>query len=105
MPKWRIIIPVLIVAVIGVVAYLQLSSTAPQDLAPPAAEEPVDVADRPLGVTGNEDVGTQADALVDEMLRELDDEQDLAGDGTAEINAETAGESDIQILDVEYYEE
>ncbi len=103
MPKWRIIIPVLIVMIIGVIAYMMTNpSSAPTDQSTPAAGESNDI---PLEAVGNEDIGTQAYAMVDELLQELDDEEAESGDGTEEINSITGGESDIDILDVDYYEE
>lgn len=102
MPKWRIIIPVLIVALVGVIAYLQSSSTQPDAEQQPTAPAPVT---EPLDVTGDEDVDVQVDALIDDLLDEVEVEESEAGDGTAEINSETAGETELDILDVEYYAE
>lgn len=102
MPKWRIIIPVIIVAIVGVIAYMMVAPAMPDQQPELAAEESSDI---PLDVIGTEDIGTQADAVVNELLKGLDDEDLEAGDGTAEIDSVTAGESEFDILDVEYYEE
>ncbi|MFH1047150.1 MAG: hypothetical protein V1738_02505 [Patescibacteria group bacterium] len=107
MPKWRIIIPVAIVAIIGVIAYLQVaphSEPAPPPSQPvvPAVEAP---AEESLDVTGDEDVEVQVDALVQDLLNEAAEEDTEAGDGSAEIESITAGESELDILDVEYYAE
>jgi len=102
MPKWRIIIPVIIVALVGVIAYTQMSDGDKEsEPAPPAAAP----AEETLDVTGDEDIDVQVDALVDDLLDEASEEEQEAGDGTAEINTETAGETELDILDVEYYEE
>ncbi len=112
MPKWRIIIPVVVVALVGVIAYMQLNGGVTIPDSTPVTEQPTDgetdagpVLDGPLDVTGEEDVAEQADAMIEELLDELDDEEEIAGDGTAELNTMTVGESDADILDVEYYEE
>jgi hypothetical protein len=108
MSKWRLIIALLAVLLIGLVAYLLQSAPEqqPADQVPAAVTEPqVDIADRPLDVTGDESVEAQADALIDEMLLEPAEEERSVGEGMSEVRAETAGEEDKEILDVEYYEE
>lgn len=106
MPKWRILIPVLIVAVVGVVAYMQMSSGPsgePSEL-PPAAGEPAGTA-ADLEVTGDEDVEVQVDALVETMLDELDEEQAAIEAAADDLDALNEGESDVDILNTSYYEE
>ena len=105
MYKRKIFISVLIVVVIGVIAYLQIVSKSTNQT-PPVEEGPalVDVADRPLGVTGDEDIGSQVDAMMTDLLNEPKDELLLVGDNTEDDQIISTGETDSQIIDTEYYE-
>jgi len=105
MPKWKIILPVLIVAVVGLVAYLQLTM---KEEAGPAIPAPGEEAAADLGgemdVTGEEDVDVQVDALVNALLDEAAVEESDAGDGSDAVTALSGGESEEELFIVESYE-
>jgi hypothetical protein len=103
MPKWRIIIPVAIVAIVGVIAYMQVSSnrTGDQSTAPPVASEP----DAALDVTGSEDVDVQVDLLLNDLEKELVDEEQRVVADDDETATLVEDESALEMYDVQYYEE
>jgi hypothetical protein len=105
MPKWKIIIPVIIVILVGIIAYLQVITRRVTDSVS-VDEKSVKVDElAPLNVTGKEELDVQTGALIDEFLLESENEDAaIIQDDTEIINSNT-DESDQQIFDTELYEE
>jgi hypothetical protein len=106
MPKWKIILPVLIVIVVGLVAYMQM--TTKEEAGPIVPIVPADEAAADLGgemdVTGEEDVDEQVDALVDSLLDEAAMEEADAGDGSDVVSTLEEGGDESELFTVETYE-
>jgi len=106
MPKWKIILPVLIVAVVGLVAYLQLTTKEAGPAVPAGGEEAAAPADLggEMDVTGEEDIDVQLDALTDALMEEAAVEESDAGDGSDAVSALSESESEEELFIVESYE-
>ncbi|MEA3249921.1 MAG: hypothetical protein U9Q03_06255 [Patescibacteria group bacterium] len=104
MPKWKIIIPVLIVIVVGLVAYLQMTNKEEVGPIVPAGDEAVAELGGEMDVTGEEDVDVQVDALIDSLLDEAAMEETDAGDGSDVVSALEEGEDETELFTVETYE-
>ncbi|MBU1915731.1 hypothetical protein KKC47_01205, partial [Patescibacteria group bacterium] len=106
MPKWKIFIPVAIVILVGIIAYLQVTSALHDNdslsAGTESADEVIEVKLSPLDVTGDEEVEAQIEAWFNELLRELRYEADTIGFNNEDIKMLIDGESDNQLLDVEY---
>jgi hypothetical protein len=105
MPKWKIIIPVIIVILVGIIAYLQVITRRVTDSIS-VDERSVKVDElAPLDVTGKEGLDVQTEALINEFLLESENEDAATIRDDAEIINSNTDESDQQIFDVELYEE
>ncbi len=105
MPKWKIILPVLIVVVVGLVAYLQLTNRPEGGPATPVpgGEESADLGDG-LDVTGDEPVDVQVDALISSLESEAAMEESQAGDVSEVVSSLDEGGDDSELFTVETYE-
>lgn len=105
MPKWKIILPVLIVIVVGLVAYLQLTSKQEVGpVVPVGGDEAAADLGGEMDVTGEEDVDVQVDALIDSLLDEAAVEEAEAGDGSDVVTALEEGDDETELFTVEEYE-
>lgn len=104
MPKWKIIIPVLIVIVVGLIAYLQMTGRQEAGPTVPAGGEAAADLGGEMDVTGDEDVDVQVDALIDALNDEADLEEADAGDGSDAVSALGEGEDESELFTVEEYE-
>ncbi|MFH2063314.1 MAG: hypothetical protein ABIJ46_04125 [bacterium] len=108
MGKWKIVVPVLIVAVVGLIAWLQLSGGVEPQVVP-EVEDQVEVSggapSTQPAITGSEGLDVQADALVETMVGEYAESVSAVGDGSDLVDAETGGEADSDIFNVDYYAE
>ncbi|HCC22044.1 hypothetical protein A2480_00120 [Candidatus Uhrbacteria bacterium RIFOXYC2_FULL_47_19] len=126
--KWKIVIPILIVVVVGLAAWLQLAGRSVDrppvndgGLVEQVADESSDeVSDseamdeelteeeeiESINASGQDEIGAQADALVTALLDEYDETEMAAGDGSDVVDAELGdGSDDSDIFNVDYYEE
>ncbi|MFC1638764.1 hypothetical protein ACFL26_00655 [Patescibacteria group bacterium] len=105
MPKWKIIIPVLIVVVVATIGYMQLTG-GPGESPPaaPAADVP-EAGSEDLTQVADEPVEDQVDALIESMAGELREEQRAVEAWKMDYEALTVGDSDLDILNASYYEE
>jgi hypothetical protein len=102
MPKWKIILPVLIVVIVGLVAYMQMTSQEQVAPAEPMADEPAVTEE--VEITGEEPVDVQVDALVDSLIMEADLEEGAAGDGSDVASDLNQGSDESVLFTVESYE-
>ena len=126
--KWKVGIPILIVVVVGLAAWLQLAGRSedrpPVDdggsierVADESSDETSDseATDEEMteeevieqiDASGQNEIGVQADMLVDALLDEYGETEAAAGDGSTVVAAErNDGSDDSDIFNVDYYEE
>lgn len=103
MPKWKIILPVLIVVVVGLVAYMQMTNKEEAGPLVPADGAAADLGGE-MDVTGEEDVDVQVDALIDSLVEEAAMEETDAGDGSDVVSALEEGGDESELFTVETYE-